>query len=61
MTGRPSTFKQRDLERALRAAKKVGVKARVLITKDGNMLIEDAGAGEPTPEKPVAAREDIRL
>lgn len=61
MTNTPATFKQADLERAIRAAKKVGMKVRVLVTKDGAMLIEDHGTVEVTPEKPVAARGNIKL
>lgn len=64
MTGRPARFKQSDLEKALRAAHTVGAGwTRVRVTTEGDIIIESLSseAVETTPDKPVAAREDIKL
>jgi len=47
----PSTFRQFDITKAIRAARKAGVEnVRVEITKDGKLVIITAPEPEPAPE-----------
>jgi hypothetical protein len=44
----PSTFRQSDITKAIRAARKAGVEnVRVEITKDGKLVIITGTAAEP--------------
>lgn len=64
MTNTPVIFRQKDVERALRAAMTFGAGMfRVRITKAGDILIEhvEPGAADATPRKAVAARGEIKL
>lgn len=64
MTNKPATFKQRDMERALKAMAATGYAwAKVRVTREGDIVIENVPTEDvyATPEKPVAARGDIKL
>jgi hypothetical protein len=51
MARAPSTFRQSDITRAIRAARKAGVEnVRIEITKDGKLVIITAPEPEPAPE-----------
>lgn len=44
----PSPFRQRDVERAIRAARRAGLSGAVKIAKDGSIVVlAEAAAGEP--------------
>jgi hypothetical protein len=44
------SFKQRDLERALRAGKRAGVEVRVDILRDGTLSIIPVSGPQETPQ-----------
>jgi len=51
MTRAPATFRQSDITKAIRAARKAGVEnVRVEITKDGKLVIITAPEPEPASE-----------
>jgi hypothetical protein len=51
MARAPSTFRQSDITKAIRAARKAGVEnVRVEITKDGKLVIITVPEPEPAPE-----------
>jgi hypothetical protein len=51
LTRAPATFRQSDITKAIRAARKAGVEnVRVEITKDGKLVIITAPEPEPAPE-----------
>jgi hypothetical protein len=51
MTRAPATFRQSDITKAIRAARKAGVEnVRVEITKDGKLVIITTPEPEPAPE-----------
>jgi hypothetical protein len=51
MVRAPSTFRQSDITRAIRAARAAGVEnPRIEITKDGKLVIITAPEPEPAPE-----------
>lgn len=50
MSRAPSTFKQRDVAAAIRAARQAGIEvARIEVTKDGKIVIISGAAVEPPP------------
>lgn len=56
--GSPSTFRQNDLTRAIRAAKAAGMRPRVIIDRRGVIeIVEDRGDAALTPP-PVAESVD---
>jgi hypothetical protein len=59
VTNAPATFRQSDLQRALRAARKVSPELRVRITRAGEIVVE-RGEGEK-PEPALDASGDFRL
>jgi hypothetical protein len=60
MSRRAARFTQADLERALRAAQKVGARVAVEITPAGAIRLEPVEA-ESQAAKPLAATRDFRL
>ena len=51
MTRAPATFRQSDITKAIRAARKAGVEnVRVEIAKDGRIVIVTAADSEPKAE-----------
>ncbi len=55
----PATFKQADLRRAIRAARKESHALRVRVTKAGDIIIEPAEAPEPMPQAGLDASAEI--
>jgi len=55
----PATFKQSDLRRAIRAARKESPDLRVRVTKTGDIIIEPAQGPDPTPQAGLDASAEI--
>jgi hypothetical protein len=59
VTNTPATFKQVDLDRAMKAAKRAGPDYAVRVTKAGDIVIERVARRVPEPELDESA--EIRL
>jgi hypothetical protein len=59
MANTPATFKQHDLQRAIKAALNCGADLRVRVTKAGEIVVERAPDAKPEPALDATA--DFRL
>ena len=57
----PCTFRQRDVERVLRAAKAVGVAVDIRISRSGDLVIRMGQADDTASDAPANEKQEIVL